>query len=155
MDIELLRYTPEEWFACSEQAHLAVFKKLRPPWVERISFALVAMCGSEVIGYATCRETDCESLYWQFGGSLDRDNPVRTVRGFQAILSDTRSRYKRVTTYVRNDNCGYMNLLMKHGFRAIGLRVFKTEIFLEFFQEFEKENVDVTDLGNDGNSGRS
>jgi hypothetical protein len=155
VDIELLRYTPEQWYACSAEAHYTVFQRIRPPWVERISFALVATYRDEVIGYVTARETDAESVYWQFGGSMDRSNAVRTVRGFQAILSDTRNRYKRVTTYVKNDNCGYMNLLMKHGFRAIGMRVFKEEIFLEFYQEFKGEENGVSNLGSDGNSGGS
>lgn len=156
MDIELLRYTPEEWFACSEQAHCSVFNKKRPPWVERISYALVAQLGTEVIGYATCRETDIESLYWQFGGVFDRAKPLRAVRAFRALLSDTRSRYKRVTTYVRNDNVGYIEMLHSHDFRVIGMRVVSGEIYLELYLEFkqEEENGD-TDLGHDGNSGCS
>lgn len=135
--IHVKRLSSEEWYRYAEEAHKLVFKKQRDPWVERISFALLAHNENEATGYVTCRETDSESLYWQFGGSLDEFRGVTAYRGLQAIHQYAKDRYKRISTLVENNNVGYLHMLMKMGFRAIGIRNFKGEIYLEMFTDFE------------------
>lgn len=135
--IELLRYTPDQWYAYAEGAHAAVFRRERAPWVDRISFALLAVDGEKVVGYVTCRETDNESLYWQFGGSVDEHRGISSFRAFQALLDYTRSRYKRCDTYVKNDNIGYLHLLHKQGFRVVGTRSVKGGTWLDLNLEFD------------------
>lgn len=130
-------FTPDEWRGYAESAHKLVFKTYRPEWVDRISFALLAHDGNDTVGYVTCRETDNESLYWQFGGALDEYRGIKAVRGFQAFLDWTGRRYRRCVTNVKNDNVNYLHLLMKMGFRCIGTRYFNKEIYLELTREFE------------------
>lgn len=137
MKVELEIYTPEQWYAYAESAHLLVFKKERAAWLDRISFALLARRRDEVIGWVTCREFDGETLYWQFGGALDEQRGLAAVHGFRAFLDYTRDRYKRCTTFVSNENIGYLHLLMKTGFRIIGSRFFRKEIYLELIMEFD------------------
>lgn len=133
MTVEVLRYEPDQWKDYAESAHKLIFRECRDASFDRISFALIAVGGGSTIGYVTCRELDKESLYWQFGGALDEFRGLKAVRGFQAFLAYSAARYKRVSTLVRNDNVGYLHMLMKMGFRAIGMRTFEGEIFLEMF----------------------
>jgi RimJ/RimL family protein N-acetyltransferase len=102
--------------------------------MDRISYALAASDEGGVIGYVTCRETDSESLYWQHGGAVESRYGVAAYRGFQAFIDYSEKRYKRITTLVKNDNIKYLHLLMKFGFKVIGLRSFGGEIFLELLK---------------------
>jgi len=135
VSVAVLYISPEEWVNYAEDSHAAVFKEFRPSSMDRISYALAATDESGVIGYVTCRETDSESLYWQHGGAVDTRYGIAAYRGFEAFLDNAKP-YKRVTTLVRNDNIKYLHLLMKFGFRVIGLRCVKNEIFLELTIEF-------------------
>lgn len=127
------RLNSKEWFDVSEAAHKLVFKELRSPDLDRIDFALLVNNGKEAIGYVTCRETDSESLYWCYGGTIVEYRGFDSVRAFKEVFDYCAKRYKRITTLVKNDNVNYLHLIMKHGFRAIGLRCFGNEIFLEMF----------------------
>jgi RimJ/RimL family protein N-acetyltransferase len=133
--IEVLYIEPEEWVKYAEDSHAAVFKEYRPSSMDRISYALAVSDESGVIGYVTCRETDAESIYWQYGGVVETRYGVAAFRGFEALVENAKI-YKRITTLVSNNNVGYLHLLMKIGFRVIGLRCFKNEIFLELTLEF-------------------
>lgn len=137
MKLEILRYEPHEWKEYAESAHKLVFNELRHSDADRISFALLAHNGSDAISYTTCRELDNESVYWQYGGTIPEFRGLLAYRSVEALLEWTADRYKRVTTYVKNDNVGYLHMLMKLGFRAIGIRCFSGEIFLEMFKELK------------------
>lgn len=136
--MSVVRFEPKEWKEYAESAHKLVFKEKRTSDVDRIDFALLAVIDEKTIGYVTCRETDCESLYWQYGGAMDEFRGLSAYRGFQDFLGYSQEHYKRVSTLVRNDNVGYLHMLMKMGFRAIGIRNFGGEIFLEMFVEFKE-----------------
>jgi hypothetical protein len=140
VSVEIKQFTPEEWYRYAEEAHKAVFKQQRDPWLDRISFAWLIYKEDGVIGYVTCKETDSESLYWQYGGSIDEKRGLASARGFEAILRKAEKSYRRLSTLVENDNVNYLHLCMKHGFRVIGLRVFEGKILLELFIEFKKED---------------
>lgn len=131
MTIEVLKYSADEWYSYSESAHKLVFKEQRDPWMDRISYALLATKGDDVVGYVTCRELDAKTVYWQFGGCLDKFKGIYAVRGFKAFLDYCSDRYHHISTLVKNDNVNYLHLLMKMGFRAIGIRMFDNEIFIE------------------------
>jgi hypothetical protein len=139
MTVQVRQLTPEEWYRYAEEAHKAVFKKQRNPWIDRISFAWVTYDEGGVIGYVTCKETDAESLYWQYGGSIDERRGYISVKSFEAILGKAKDKYRRLSTLVENDNVNYLHLCMKYGFRVIGLRVFEGKILLELFLEFNME----------------
>jgi len=136
MKVQLKKLTPEEWYRYAEECHRLIFKTQRDPWIDRISYAFLAYDDSGPIGYVTCRELDRDSLYWQYGGAIEERRGVASVRTFDAILEEARSKYRRVTTYVENNNVGYLHLLMKQGFRVVGMRVFEGKIYLELFIEF-------------------
>lgn len=135
MSVELLYIEPEDWGKYAEDSHAAVFKEYRPSSMDRISYALAASDERGVIGYVTCRETDAESIYWQYGGAVETRYGIAAYRGFEAFIEYSEKRYKRVSTLVKNDNIKYLHLLMKFGFRVIGLRSFGGEIFLELLKE--------------------
>lgn len=135
MSISVLKYNPGEWLEYAGSAHKLVFKKNRDPLLDRISFALLAHNDDTAIGYVTCRELDAESIYWQFGGALDEFRGFSAVQGFRAFFDYCSARYKRISTLVKNDNVNYLHLIMKMGFRAIGIRNFQNEIFLEMYWE--------------------
>jgi len=136
VSVELLYFTPEEWVKYSEDSHVAVFKEIRRSSLDRITYALAAIDSKGPIGYVTCRETDEESLYWQYGGALEHRYGVAAYRGFEAFIDQAEKNYKRVTTLVSNENIKYLHLLMKFGFRVIGLRSFNGEVFLELLKSF-------------------
>jgi RimJ/RimL family protein N-acetyltransferase len=140
MKVEIREFNANEWYRYAEEAHKLVFKKQRDPWIDRITFAWLAYTDSGAIGYVTCRELDCHSLYWQFGGSFDERRGIPAVRAFEAILEKAKDKYRRVTTLVENDNVNYLHLLMRKGFRVIGLRVFEGNILLELLINFTKES---------------
>lgn len=139
MSIEVVKYSPEQWYSLAEDAHKLVFKKQRDPWMDRISYALLAVKDSEAVAYVTCRETDRDSIYWQFGGCLDEFRGIYAVRAFKAFLDYCNDKYQQISTLVKNDNVNYLHLLMKMGFRAIGIRVFENEIFLEMYRRNKGE----------------
>lgn len=136
MKVEVVRYTPAQWYALAEDAHRAVFGEIFQPWLDRIDFALLGTVGGRITGYATCKERDAETLQWQFGGIVDKSRSFDAVRGFHALLDESRRAYGRVLTFVKNDNVGCLHLAMKHGFRIIGVRNFKNEILCELMLEF-------------------
>jgi len=133
--IEIIRCTPDEWENFAETAHKLVFKEVRDCGIDRISFALLAANGKDAVAYVTCRELDRDSLYWQYGGAIDEYRGFVAVKAFSAFHEYCKSRYKRITTLVKNDNINYLHLLMKNDFRAIGIRNFKGEILLEMYWE--------------------
>lgn len=134
--MNLVRYEAEEWAKYAEACHSLVFKELRSPDMDRISYALIAGDDRSPVGYVTCRELDSESVYWQYGGVLEERRGVAGYRAVELILNYAKDLYKRVTTYVENDNIGYLHILMKLGFRVIGIRTFKCKIYLELYKEF-------------------
>jgi RimJ/RimL family protein N-acetyltransferase len=131
MTVHVRKFTPEEWYRYAEEAHKLVFETHRDPWIDRISYALMAYDDSGVIGYVTCRDLDCSSVYWQYGGALKERRGLSAMRGFEAFLSEAKLKYKRVTTCVENNNIGYLHLLMKTGFRIIGMRNYDGKVYLE------------------------
>lgn len=133
MNVDVMKCTPQQWAAYSEDAHKAVFGETRTSDFDRIDYALIAYHGQRIIGFTTCRETDRDSLYWQYGGCFDGNRGVPAVRAFEAVFGYSREKYKRISTLVKNDNVNYLHMLMKYGFRAIGLRNFANDILLEMF----------------------
>jgi len=137
MTVQIKVLSPEEWYRYAEEAHKLVFNHHRDPWIDRINFAWVTYDEVGAIGFVTCREFDCHTLYWQHGGALQERRGVAAIKSFEAILNKARDKYRRVTTLVENDNVNYLHLIMKYGFRVIGLRVFEGKILLELTMEFK------------------
>ena len=134
------RATPHQWASLSEDAHLAVFGTLKPATFDRIDYALLAVDSQQKpLAYLTARETDHETVYWQFGGSFPgaRGTP-QSYRAFQAFLRYTKEAgYKRVTCLVENTNTVFLKFVMKAGFLIQGVRMFKSTVLVEHMLEFK------------------
>lgn len=141
MKIEVQWQTRDQWGVFSEQAHKIVFSEKRPSELERYDYALVGINQEtrDLLGYATVRELDGESVYWQYGGAFPTSKAsVWALQVYQAFVAWTRARYKRVTTLVESENVAYLKLAMAVGFRVIGCRTFKGKIYCELLNDFEK-----------------
>lgn len=132
------------WQELAGNAHKIVFDEVMPPEYDRIDYVLYvydADCTNhEPLGYITVREFDAETAYLKHGGAFPR--AVKSVYAWKALqmcLTHLKSRYKRITTLVENDNTSYLRMALTAGFRVIGVRVFQGIILLELF------------LGGDGN----
>lgn len=131
----------KEW---AELSHQIVFDEKRPSEMNRIDFALVVVNGltNKPAGFCTVRELDSESVYWQYGGAFPETiGTIWVATCYQAFIDWCRGKYKRITTLVSNENIAYLKLCMKYGFRIIGVRVFKDEIFVELLNELEPVNA--------------
>lgn len=138
--INVERIEKDQWREMSSDAHRAVFSEIRDAESERIDFALLAIEDGKLYGYCTVRELDSESVYWQYGGAFpSSEKSIRAVKSYDCFVGYCKARYRRVSTLVANGNIRYLKLAMSRGFRIIGVRTFKGEIFVELLNEFTKE----------------
>lgn len=138
MNLAIKRLWPEEWAQFSEAAHSVTFGEFRPGSKDRVDFALLAVDEHDVpIGYVTIKELDAETAYWQFGGSFPSYRATASVwHAYKAAADWNAKHYKRVLTFIENNNTPMLKFAMKLGFRVIGIRNFKSRILLEHLLEF-------------------
>lgn len=136
--ITVSRIEPDEWKnRFSEDIHKLVFKEIKPAFADRISYALLLTYQEEVIGYLTVRETDHETVYWQFGGLLSRfRRGMLGSRCFEAALEWQKAHSKRVMMYVQNTNLSMLKLALGYGFLVIGTRTFREFLMCDLMREF-------------------
>lgn len=133
--------SPEDWALVAEQAHLLAFQERRPAEMNKISFC-VTVEEKEKPGvplvFATMRELDSESIYWQYGGVFSpAQKSIKTYACYHKVSQFTKELgFKRVTTYVENTNKAMLKLAIDLGFIPIGIRNFKQQILLELLLEF-------------------
>ncbi len=122
----------------SENAHRAVFGKLKPAGFDRIDYALLAVSDGVPRAYATAKETDFETVHWEFGGAfagtIGTTASYRAFKGF--IAAEQEAKRKRIRFYVENTNEPMLKLAMKTGFRIQGLRNYGGTVLLEHVLEF-------------------
>lgn len=137
--MKLVKVTGDAWrWSFSEAAHKAVFGKLKPAERDRIDFAylFVKEETDKPIGYVTCRETDSETVYWQYGGILEAyRNSTVGLRVVKAALDMCLSEYERVHCLIENDNRPMLGLALKAGMKITGLRTYGTSVLLEHVKE--------------------
>jgi hypothetical protein len=122
----------EQWAEVSEVVHAEVHDKHKPASWDRIDYALLVTRGQEAVGYVTVRETDHETVYWQFGGGFGwARKSVLMLMSLKALVSWQLEKSKRITMLVENTNVSMLSLAMKIGFRVIGLRVVNTHVLCE------------------------
>ncbi len=124
----------------AEDSHLVVFGEFRPKSLNRIDFALLILdFEGKASGYATCRELDKETLYWQYGGAFPNyKGSIYTVQGFHKLVEWCSAHYQRVTTKVENTNITWLKFLFKGGFIPVGMHVFEGRTYIELMVEFKK-----------------
>lgn len=137
MKVEKLN--PDQWHMFSEHAHKAVFQKIKPAGTDRIDYALLCIDdNATVLAYVTVREHDHETVYWQFGGSLDSARgTLKSFRAYQAFVNFQKKATKRITTLVENTNTVMLKFAMKVGFKISGVRMFQGSVLVEHVLEFE------------------
>lgn len=136
--MEVLKIDSEHWISgFSENAHLAVFGEKKDRNLERIDFALLAVHDDIPISYVTCRELDKESIYWQYGGCVEKyRGSILSYRATEKLLFWCKQRYKRCAFYVENDNKAMLKTALKLGFKITGVRNFKNVVLLEHLLEW-------------------
>lgn len=136
--MRVIRYEKEDWKRYSKEAHLICFKENRAQDLDRIDFALFGVGSGDVpCGYITCRELDAETLYWQFGGAFPSvKGTALSYRCYVDFAEWCRPRYKRILTFIENENVVMLKMAMKIGFRIFGIRNTKEQILLEHLLEF-------------------
>lgn len=139
--MDLIRLDANQWQDYAENAHLVCFNEKRPAEMDRIDYALMTVKDGQPQSYCTVRDLDSESGYWQYGGSFpsakDTINSMKSYTMFRDYMEA--NGYKRVSTYVKNDNIVMLKMAFKVGYRIIGTRTFKNEIYVELLNEFDKE----------------
>lgn len=140
-DFSVLKITPQEWASISENCHAVVFQEKRPFDMDRLDYVLLAESAEKKpCGYCTVRELDSESVYWQYGGGFPgTKESVNAVQAYGKFIEWTKSRYKRISTYVENSNVRYLKLAMHFGFRVVGCRFIQGKIYLDLLNEFSEE----------------
>lgn len=137
--MKIVKVAGDAWrWSFSEVAHKAVFGKLKPAERDRIDFAylFVKPETDKPIGYVTCRETDSETLYWQYGGILEAyRNSVVGLRVVKAALEKCLEDYQRVHCLIENTNRPMLGLALKSGMKITGLRTYGNSVLLEHVKE--------------------
>lgn len=132
---EVRKIDKETWLKdFAGAAHKVVFGKIIDPSASRIDFALLVTRGTELIGYAVCKEFDAGTLYLQYGGAFPGTKSTSvSLPAYLELVKWCRENYPRVTTLVQNDNFVYLKFAMKAGFKIIGIRTYGKSILLEHF----------------------
>lgn len=142
--MRVVKLTKEHWHELSERAHLIVFNKTKKPETERIDFALLVESDSHVpMQYATCRESDSESIYFQYGGSFPgTKGTINSFRCMELLLQWAEfAGYRRIAFLVENTNEAMLKLAMKCGFLITGIRLHGGYTLLEHTKEFPNIGV--------------
>lgn len=143
MILTIDQISANDWKGLSEMAHLITFNEMKHPDFDRITFALIAKNEKEILlSYVTCRETDKDTLYWQFGGSFP--GTIKTSVSFlsyQAAVNWCRPRYKRIVMFIENTNIVMLKMAMKIGFLIKGMKVFGNHVLLEHVLEFKNDTT--------------
>lgn len=136
--IKIDQLSRAQWQELEKDAHGSVFGEVVPDNLTRVDFAMLAANElNQPILYATCRELDAESLYWQYGGSFPRFRGQKVVyTAFCEMISWTKKYYKRLSFLVENDNKAMLRLAMGGDFKIVGVRNFKNKVLLEHALEF-------------------
>lgn len=147
--LRVIRISAEKWAELSEKAHLIVFNETKKPDMDRIDFALLVESASGTpMQYATCRELDKESLYFQYGGSFPgTKGTINSIRCLEHIINWSEfAGYKRISFLVENTNEAMLKLAIRCGFLITGIRNFKGRILVEHLKEFpdigQKEHLE-------------
>lgn len=137
--VKVLEISKTEWAKCSEDAHRAVFNKVKPGHFDRIDYALLAVLEEtdQPVGFVTVREVDHETVYWQFGGGFSwARKSILMGRTYDALLEAQSRKSKRMVTYIENENVPMLRLALSRGLRICGLRSLKESALVEFVKEW-------------------
>lgn len=129
----------------SEDAHKICFNEFKPKELDRTDYTLFGVDDEEKpVGYVMVREMDSDTCYWQFGGVFPgTKGTIKSWKSYDACLSWTRERYKRVTMYIENTNKVMLKFAMNSGFLITGIRNFNGNILIEHLLEFKNGDPEL------------
>lgn len=132
------KLSPQEWEMMSENAHRAVFGEIKPKHFDRIDYVLLAVEDGKPVGYVTVRETDHETVYWQFGGAFEwARNSIVTVRAYDVFLDEQKKLgTKRIHTRIENKNYPMLKLALSREWVIMGCGVFRGTVLIDLVKEF-------------------
>ncbi len=140
----LKRFTLEQFNELAENAHLICFNEVRPRHLNRFNFALMVEDEAGVpLAYATCIETDAESIYMQHGGAFPSSSkgPL-AVRAYHMMLKYLKEHYRQSSTIIRNTNIAMIKMAYSAGFVIHGIDYMEDGIYLHLLNVFKgEENV--------------
>lgn len=125
MTVTVKKIPKERWAQFSEDAHRAVFDKIKPAEFDRIDYAWLAVEADEKpVGYVTVRELDHETVYWAYGGAFQwARKSLLAAKTYELLIAAQRAAgSRRILTYIEPDNVNMLRLAMAHGFRICGYR---------------------------------
>ena len=133
--IQIDRIEKEDWDKLSTDAHTAVFNEKRPSSWNRIDYALGIRSGLDIIGFATIRELDHESVYWQYGGGIPEfRNSPKMFKGYKAVADYCfENGVKNIQTLVENTNVVMLKMAMKIGFLIIGTKTLDGKTYVDLY----------------------
>lgn len=134
--VTVRRISAEDWMPVSELAHGVAFGETRPACKDRIDFVIIAEKCGHPVGYITARETDAESVYWQFGGIFGGPLGQMGLLSYLDAINLMRQSYSRITTLIHNSNVVMLKLALKCGFLVTGIKTFEGRTLVECSLEF-------------------
>lgn len=135
--MNVVKYEKSQWDLVSDGIHQLVFGEYRNSSVNRFDFALVAWEGVSPIGYITCRETDCESIYISYGGVMPENrNSIESKVGMDALISYLKESYKRANMLVENTNVFMLKKALNTGFIPVGIANYCGSVYVDLRLEW-------------------
>lgn len=122
----------------SEDAHKIVFGKLKPKTFDRIDYALLVIDeGTDSpIAYVTVRETDHQTVYWQFGGGLWGQKSIKMARCYDEMLKYQGTKSKRMWTRIENENYAMLKLALSRKLKICGVFTMNGSTLVELVKEW-------------------
>jgi hypothetical protein len=138
----ILQILPEEWAKrYSENAHRAVFGKIKPASFDRIDYALLYVVDEKPAGYVTVRELDPDTVYWQFGGLFPwAQKSIRTISMIDETMAFQSKIAKRLVTYVENNNFSMLKFYLSRNLLITGIRHYNGSTLVELMKEWSDGN---------------
>lgn len=121
--LRILEIPASSWIAnFSEYAHRITFKEVKPKKFDRIDYALLVIDTEtdSPIAYVTVRETDHETVYWQFGGAFWGQKSIKMARCYDEMLKYQSQKSRRMWTRIENDNYPMLRLALSRRLKICG-----------------------------------
>lgn len=120
----------EQWKNISPYFHGMIFSNKEFSEIENIDFACSLVDGESTLGYCTFRILDKTHVYMQYGGAIDKGLFIN-LKAYTTLIEALKKEYLYITTLIKNDNFTMLKMAMKAGFKIVGIRIIKNEIYLE------------------------
>lgn len=141
--LKILEIPASEWIEkFSEDAHRIVFKEIKPKAFDRIDYALLVIdaVSDSPIAYVTVRETDHQTVYWQFGGAFWGQKSTRMVQCYDLMLKYQGTKSKRMWTRIENENYPMLKLALSRQLKICGVFHLTGTTLVEMVKEWDDGN---------------